>query len=91
MPVVHLEVAGNVQGVGFRWFIRQRARELHLAGWVRNLSSGNVEFAASGSAEGILMLVASVRQGPEGAEVKLLINLTPQPSLELPLPFTILK
>ena len=29
-------VTGRVQGVGFRWWIRSRAAELNLTGWVMN-------------------------------------------------------
>ena len=36
-------------------------------------------------------LLDAVRQGPPGATVKQVIKLVPQPSLELPHPFTILK
>lgn len=91
MPVVHIEVAGKVQGIGFRGFVQQQARELHLAGWVRNLSSGNVEIAASGSEESLSALLVAVRAGPPGATVKQVIRLVPQPTLELPHPFTVLK
>ncbi len=91
MPVVHIEVAGKVQGIGFRGFVQERARGLQLSGWVRNLSSGNVEIAASGSEASVRSLLVAVREGPEGAVVKQVINLVPQPSLELPHPFTILK
>jgi acylphosphatase len=91
VPVVHIEVAGRVQGIGFRGFVQDRARALQLAGWVRNLSSGNVEIAASGSEEALRALLAAVRQGPRGAEVKQVISLVPQPTLELPHPFTVLK
>jgi acylphosphatase len=91
VPVVHIEVAGKVQGIGFRGFVQEQARALHLAGWVRNLSSGNVEIAASGSEEGVSALLAAVRQGPPGATVKQVIKLVPQPTLELPHPFTVLK
>ncbi|MEP7381768.1 MAG: acylphosphatase [Gemmatimonadota bacterium] len=91
MPVVHIEVAGKVQGIGFREFVQEQARGLHLAGWVRNLSSGNVEIAASGSEAAVRSLLAAVREGPEGAIVKQVINLVPQPTLELPHPFTALK
>jgi acylphosphatase len=91
VSVVHIEVAGKVQGMGFRRFVQEQARALQLAGWVRNLSSGNVEIAASGSEESVRVLLSAVRTGPSGAEVKQVINLVPQPSLELPHPFTILK
>ncbi len=91
MPVLHIEVAGKVQGIGFRGFVKEQARELHLAGWVRNLSSGNVEIAASGSEDAVRALLNAVRVGPEGATVKQVITLVPQPTLELPHPFTVLK
>ncbi|MCC6769914.1 MAG: acylphosphatase [Gemmatimonadaceae bacterium] len=91
MPVVHIEVAGKVQGLGFRGFVQEQARRLQLAGWVRNLSSGNVEIAASGTEEALRTLLDVVRIGPEGATVKQVITLVPQPTLELPHPFTVLK
>ena len=80
-----------MQGVGFRHFVRQHALRLNLSGWVRNLSSGNIECAAGGSPQGLEEFVSVVRAGPEGAEVKQIITLTPPASLELPTPFTILK
>jgi acylphosphatase len=42
-------VRGQVQGVGFRWWVRSRALELDLAGWARNLPDGRVEVVAEGS------------------------------------------
>jgi len=91
VPVVHIEVAGKVQGIGFRGFVQEQARVLQLAGWVRNLSSGNVEIAASGTEDAIRSLLSAVRVGPEGANVKQVITLVPQPTLELPYPFTDLR
>lgn len=91
MPVVHIEVAGKVQGIGFRGFVQEQARVLHLAGWVRNLSSGNVEIAASGTEDAIQTLLQMVRVGPEGAIVKQVISLVPQPTLDLPQPFAVLR
>jgi acylphosphatase len=41
-------VHGRVQGVGFRWWTRARARELGLTGYARNLNDGRVEVVAEG-------------------------------------------
>ncbi|MBI5208906.1 MAG: acylphosphatase [Elusimicrobia bacterium] len=45
---VRAVVCGRVQGVGFRWFVRDAAARLGLAGWVRNLPDGSVELEAEG-------------------------------------------
>jgi acylphosphatase len=69
MSELHVRVVGVVQGVGFRWFVRERARRLGLAGWVRNLPDGSVEVAASGADEQIAALRAEIQRGPPGAAV----------------------
>ncbi len=91
MTVVRLELAGRVQGVGFRWFIRERARALGLSGWVRNLTNGNVELCAGGDAAAIDELRRLVREGPEGAQVSQVLERPTKASEPLPVPFTILK
>ena len=60
---------GLVQGVGFRWFVRETARRLDLAGWVKNRPDGSVEVAAEGSADAIEALRVAVHGGPPGARV----------------------
>ena len=67
---VRVVVHGTVQGVGFRWFVREQARALQLAGWVANLPDGSVEFLASGTPQGVDALLAVVRTGPPHAEVR---------------------
>ena len=62
-------VRGRVQGVGFRASALQVARSLDLAGWVRNLVSGEVELEAEGGAEALAQLVTFLRSGPRGARV----------------------
>jgi acylphosphatase len=42
-------VAGRVQGVGFRWWVRARALELGLAGSAENLDDGRVRVIAEGA------------------------------------------
>lgn len=86
---VHLRVEGRVQGVGFRWFVRERARRWGLAGWVRNLEDGAVELAARGSAESLEGLRADVRRGPEGAWVTGVLDLPVTDGETYPEPFTI--
>jgi acylphosphatase len=56
-------VAGHVQGVGFRWWVRARALELHLTGIAENLEDGRVKIIAEGSAEGCRELLAAL-EGP---------------------------
>lgn len=64
---------------------------LGIAGWVRNLSSGNVECTAAGEAAAVDEFLSELRQGPPGAVVKQVITLSPPTNPELPQPFTILK
>lgn len=62
-------VRGRVQGVGFRWFVRERARAFGLAGWVQNLPDGTVAFAAAGPADRVERLLEALRAGPPAAQV----------------------
>ncbi|MGH7704172.1 MAG: acylphosphatase [Gemmatimonadales bacterium] len=63
-------VGGGVQGVGFRWFVVRRARQLRLTGYVRNLPDGRVEVVASGPPACQAELHALLLRGPEMARVE---------------------
>ncbi len=84
-------MTGLVQGVGFRWFVRERARRLALAGWVRNAPDGSVEVAASGTPESLAAFRRALLEGPPGARVDELRDLPAEGAGALPTPFTILK
>ena len=84
-------VRGKVQGVGFRWFVREAARRAELAGWVRNLPDGGVELEAVGSEEGIDFLLDAVRRGPAGARVEGVSIHARDGRAELTRPFTVLR
>jgi acylphosphatase len=62
-------IRGRVQGVGFRWFVDHEARQLGLAGWVRNNVDGSVEALAIGSAEQLAALSRKLYQGPRASRV----------------------
>jgi acylphosphatase len=89
MPVIHLRVVGRVQGVGFRWFVCERAEELGVSGWVRNTSAGDVEVAASGDEAALGHLEAAVRRGPAGARVQRVEHVSPPSGTSYPSPFRI--
>ena len=65
-----LIVRGKVQGVGFRWFVRETARRVDLAGWVQNKPDGSVEIAVEGDDESVEILERAVHRGPPGARVE---------------------
>jgi acylphosphatase len=89
MPVIHLRIVGRVQGVGFRWFVCERAWELGVAGWVKNTSAGDVELAASGNEAELSSLEAAVARGPTGAHVTSVHRLPPASGTTYPSPFRI--
>ena len=66
---VQVIVHGYVQGVFFRNFTSRRAKELDLAGQVRNLPGGAVEVRAEGERERLEELIGHLRVGPPGAVV----------------------
>ena len=91
MESIHLEISGRVQGVGFRWFVVDKARELGLSGWVRNRPDGTVEIAASGSAAALVQLESVVGSGPPGAQVQSITRLAHVAADSLPSPFAIVR
>lgn len=85
---LHLRIRGRVQGVGFRWFVREEARRLGVSGWVTNLEEGDVEVAARGERSAIDRLREAVRVGPSGARVDAIVDL-PVDGAALPYPFVV--
>ena len=63
-------VSGRVQGVFFRVSTRDKAQQLGLNGWVRNLSNGHLELLACGEQINVEKLKQWLWQGPKFAKVK---------------------
>lgn len=70
MDQVHLVVKGRVQGVFFRRSTQEKAKELKLVGWVKNLKDGNVEILAQGDKNKLEELVAWANEGPAESHVR---------------------
>jgi acylphosphatase len=72
---VRIQVFGRVQGVGFRYFTRQRAMALGLHGRASNLADGSVEVFAVGESSDVEQLIQWLQQGPPSAAVeRILVN-----------------
>lgn len=67
---LHAFISGRVQGVWFRDFIRINAQHLCVTGWVRNLSSGEVEVTAEGENDALHRLARLLQEGPSLAHVE---------------------
>lgn len=64
-----LNIRGRVQGVFYRGWTVETAQSLGLTGWVRNLSSGEVEIFAQGPPDRVALLIESCSRGPAAARV----------------------
>ena len=89
MSMLHVRISGRVQGVGFRWFVREEARRLGLSGWVTNLPDGEVEVKAGGEGSSLQRLRRALEVGPTGADVLKVADIRDVETDSLPYPFTI--
>jgi len=69
MNCKRLVISGRVQGVGYRDWLVQRARDLGVSGWVRNRLDGSVEALVAGDTASVEELLRLCRRGPRMAEV----------------------
>ena len=67
-------VYGRVQGVYFRAFVTRLAKEMGLAGYVRNLPDGGVEVRTEGERQKLERLVSQLKVGPPAAKVNEVIT-----------------
>ena len=66
----HLLASGLVQGVGYRYFVFNRAKTIGLVGYVRNVFSGEVEIEIEGDRSLIEEFIKEVKVGPRSSQVK---------------------
>jgi len=61
---------GNVQGVGFRWSVRNVAKGFDVTGFVRNLRDGRVELQAAGDEEEVRAFLEAILKSELRAHIK---------------------
>lgn len=65
----HLVIQGMVQGIGFRYFALECARNLGLYGWVRNAWDGSVETEVEGDRSAVEAYISQMKAGPRWGHV----------------------
>ena len=73
---VRVVIEGRVQGVFFRAWAVQEAKEKNLRGWVRNRLDGTVEALFSGTEADVNDMIEACRRGPPAARID---NVTQSP------------
>jgi acylphosphatase len=58
-----------VQGVGFRYFLREKGEELHLTGVVKNMQDGSVFVLAEGREENLQQFIEFAREGNDYTKI----------------------
>lgn len=66
----HVYISGDVQGVFFRGSTRQKAEELGLNGWVKNMPDGRVEAIFEGPTSAVQEMLDWCKEGPAQATVE---------------------
>ena len=61
---------GNVQGVGFRYSVRQIAKGFDITGAVRNLNDGRVELLTTGEADEVRAFLEAIEQSELRAHIR---------------------
>lgn len=54
---------GRVQGVGFRFFVRENALNLFISGWVKNMPDGKVTMELQGNDGNLECLLKRIQVG----------------------------
>ena len=65
----HLLIFGKVQGVGFRYWLYEKAIKKNIRGWVKNKITGEVEALLIGDDEDVTEVIKQCEQGPHSSNV----------------------
>jgi acylphosphatase len=70
MTQFEITVEGKVQGVGFRYFVHQKANEMGITGWVKNTIDGDVLVLAQGIETELKTFIDYLYVGPTRSRVE---------------------
>lgn len=70
MPSTQVFYEGNVQGVGFRYSVKQIAKGFEVIGWIRNRPDGRVELQASGENAELSSFLEAIEKSELRAHIK---------------------
>ena len=70
MKTIRVYLSGNVQGVFFRKYIEEKANELGIRGFVRNLEDGRVEVLIEGKDENVNSMLEICKKGNQHTKVE---------------------
>jgi acylphosphatase len=62
-------ISGRVQGVGFRYFTTDLAKNYDISGWVKNLATGDVEVEVEGDKSAVAGFLKELKVGPSHGHV----------------------
>lgn len=63
MKTIIVSIYGNVQGVGFRYFVQRTAMAHKIPGSVKNEPDGSVTIKATGQAEALAVFLKAIEVG----------------------------
>ncbi|MCD6178889.1 MAG: acylphosphatase [Bacteroidales bacterium] len=66
---VSIKISGKVQGVGFRYYTKKKAKECHVNGFVQNKPDGSVYIEAHGEKIDVDTFIDWCKRGPDWARV----------------------
>lgn len=70
MSALQVFYEGYVQGVGFRWSVKQIARGFDVSGFVRNLPDGRVEVQVNGANDEVRAFLDAIGESELRAHIK---------------------
>ncbi len=70
MSALQVFYEGRVQGVGFRYSVKQIAQGFDITGWVRNIADGRVELQVSGEPDELRAFFQAIRESELRALIK---------------------